>query len=676
MRVAVTCTVFAAASAAQSNPISKVLQLLSGLREKVVSEGEAEQVGYEKFAKWCKDESTQKKFEIEDGRNQVDSLTATIEKATATIQELDSKIEKLTKAVNQNEADLSNAGEVRHKEHEDYTANDKELVETIDTLERAIGILEKALKKGSSLIQAVSTPQMKSLVQSLSVVIDAASVDSESKGKLTALLQAGDEDSMSQAPEAAAYESHDGSSVIMDLLGDLLDKAEGQKANADKAEMTGRFEYEKVKQSLTAQIAFDNKQLDASRKGLAQQREVKATAEGDLEATTSELNEDIKYDTETHDECEKRAEEWNVSMQERAQEIGALDTATKIIQEKTGGATQQAYGLLQMASSTKTQTQTRDYSGVLAQIKQVGISSNDKQLSALAVRVRAALSGSADPFAKVKGLIAEMVEKLEKKASEEAAQHEFCETETKKSTDKKEDKESEIDGLSAKIDKAESRISQLKEQVAELQGELANMAATEKEMTDMRAEEHATFEVAEKDYSDGIEGVEMALKVMRDYYADNSFIQQPATSTHSKSSSAGGSIISIMEVALEDFSKMLTEVREEEAEAAQKYEQMMDESKLDSTTKNGDVKYKTQEIGQLEKAVAENKDSREAVSEELDAVLEYLSKLNDQCIAKPEPYEERKRRREEEIAGLKNALQILEGEAIGFLAVKTVRKHA
>jgi len=43
-------------------------------------------------------------------------------------------------------------------------------------------------------------------------------------------------------------------------------------------------------------------------------------------------------------------------------------------------------------------------------------------------------------------------------------------------------------------------------------------------------------------------------------------------------------------------------------------------------------------------------------------VLEYFAKINDRCIAKPETYEDRRARREAEISGLKEALQILESE--------------
>jgi hypothetical protein len=42
--------------------------------------------------------------------------------------------------------------------------------------------------------------------------------------------------------------------------------------------------------------------------------------------------------------------------------------------------------------------------------------------------------------------------------------------------------------------------------------------------------------------------------------------------------------------------------------------------------------------------------------------LEYLKKIEEECIAKPETFEERKARREAEIAGLKEGLQILNEE--------------
>merc|ERR1719394_1031281 len=60
--------------------------------------------------------------------------------------------------------------------------------------------------------------------------------------------------------------------------------------------------------------------------------------------------------------------------------------------------------------------------------------------------------------------------------------------------------------------------------------------------------------------------------------------------------------------------------------------------------------------------VAEYSFDRETANAELSAVLEYYSKIKERCIAKPETYAERKRRREAEISGLKEALSILEDE--------------
>ena len=66
----------------------------------------------------------------------------------------------------------------------------------------------------------------------------------------------------------------------------------------------------------------------------------------------------------------------------------------------------------------------------------------------------------------------------------------------------------------------------------------------------------------------------------------------------------------------------------------------------------------------LDKSVKELTSDRTGVQTELDAVMEYMVKINEMCIAKAEPYAERKARREAEIEGLQHALEILEGETV------------
>merc|ERR1712127_844309 len=79
-------------------------------------------------------------------------------------------------------------------------------------------------------------------------------------------------------------------------------------------------------------------------------------------------------------------------------------------------------------------------------------------------------------------------------------------------------------------------------------------------------------------------------------------------------------------------------------------------------TKDQDVKYKTKESKRLDKYSSELSADLTGVQAELDAVLEYLSKIEGECIAKAESYAARKARFESEIAGLKEALSILESE--------------
>jgi hypothetical protein len=64
----------------------------------------------------------------------------------------------------------------------------------------------------------------------------------------------------------------------------------------------------------------------------------------------------------------------------------------------------------------------------------------------------------------------------------------------------------------------------------------------------------------------------------------------------------------------------------------------------------------------LDKAVSELSTDLSGVTDELSAVTSALDKLKEMCVAKAEPYAEKKARREAEIEGLKEAQNILESE--------------
>merc|ERR1719217_928761 len=262
-----------------------------------------------------------------------------------------------------------------------------------------------------------------------------------------------------------------------------------------------------------------------------------------------------------------------------------------------------------------------------------------------------------------------MIDRLMKEAEAEASQKAYCDEEMAKNKAKKEELNTDIKKLTSKIDTASARSVDLKAQVKELQKELADLADMQAEMDKVRADTKAAFTQAKADLEQGITGVENALSVLRDYYEAEeeaaALVQQPSPpTTHSKASGAGGGIISMLEVILSDFTKGLAEQEAEESAAQADYEKQTQENKVTKTLKEQDVKYKTKEFQGLDKDVAELSSDREGLQTELDAVMEYGGKLKDMCIAKPETYEERKKRREAEIAGLKEALSILEGEAV------------
>jgi len=278
-----------------------------------------------------------------------------------------------------------------------------------------------------------------------------------------------------------------------------------------------------------------------------------------------------------------------------------------------------------------------------------------------------ASAARSDPFVKIRGLIEDMIASLLKQAEEEATQKAFCDTELGKSKKSKADKEAKIDKYQVRMDKASSGKAELESAVKELEKEIKEIDAAQAEATKIRTKENEDNTKAMKDFKDSADAVISAIGVLKSFYEGGAFIQ---TKTMVKTqqpkfggaqADAGGSIISVLEVAEEDFTSLFAEVQTAEEQAAAAYESLTTENKISKATKSAEVKGKLSEIKGLEVQLQQATEDHSSTSAELDAVLAYLDKLKPQCETKVMSYEEKVAKRNAEIEGLKEALSILEG---------------
>merc|ERR1719440_1143258 len=244
---------------AKANPIEKVIELLSNLQAKVVSEGEDAQKLYEEFAEWCEDEAKQKQFEIKTGEAQKEELEATIAKANADIEGAEAAIGELSEGIATNEKDLADAKAIRKKENDDLKAEQP--------------------------------------------AADAAE-DAEEEAALG-------------APDPAVYKGH--SHGIIQVMEDMLAKAEDQLADARKKEMNAQHNFELLEQSLKDEIENQNKKLANQKDIKASAEETKATAEGDLAVTVKDLEEDKAALASLHQECMTKAQEFEAATKSRGE---------------------------------------------------------------------------------------------------------------------------------------------------------------------------------------------------------------------------------------------------------------------------------------------------------------------------------------------------------------------
>lgn len=693
----------ASASAVQAaaNPLAKVFELITKLNSNIVADGEKESKAFQKFTDYCSATASEVTYEIDTSHNLANQLTSKVTQLQTDIGVGDTRIGEFTAHISKAEAELKGATAIRKTEAKEFADGEKMLMTTVDTLERALSTLEKQLAAGSSFAQ-IDTSTLMSIVQTLSVVDDAAALDGSSMDKLTSLLQAGEDEDEMGAPAAAAYGKQSGG--IMVVLEDMRDKAEGQLADLRNNEKKAKHSYEMLRQGLQDEIKAAKKELEEEKSGKAEAAEEMASATGNLEVAKRENKASNKKRDELQSSCQTAAGNHEANVAARMEELKVIGEAERILKESTGFVQEeQPESFVQVAASTSSSSRARALqlasATIVRMVQQLAKKQHSKSLAQLASRVSAELRygaarHGADPFRKVKDLVSSMINKLEQEASEEATEKAYCDEEMAKTKVKQVELEDAAEKLAAKIGKSVSKSSALKQEVAEIMSEVSGLTKEQATMDTIRREDHAAHMVAKADLEQGLAGVRKALTVLQDFYGDGAAaasllqedgdednmsslmqqaIKQPSPPMKAeKNKGAGGSILGLLEVVESDMARNLATEDTEESDAQTIYDKQTQLNKITKAQKEQDAKYKTQEFKSLDKSISEMEADRATEVEELKAINEYFGKVKERCVAKPSSYEDLKARRDQEIQGLRDALASVESEA--FMQVGTTRQ--
>jgi len=274
----------------------------------------------------------------------------------------------------------------------------------------------------------------------------------------------------------------------------------------------------------------------------------------------------------------------------------------------------------------------------------------------------------------------------------------WCDNENEKATRGKEHNEEKKEELEDKIDLGEKKTQELTESIAEEEKEVAELAASIKESTEIRNEEHEENMAAIKDAQDAQEAISKAVAVLDEFYknaAKNEFFIQRApvklgdkpetwdasyTGVSDPREQPGG-IITVLEEVGEDFSKMEADTKAQEASSQEAYDKELTDNMMDKAEKETGIKLKTNEKARLQEKLKGWNKSLKHVTAELEHLEKYLKDLEGACGEGEEgaTYEDRKKARTDEIAALKEAMNILNGafKDANFLQKRaTIKSHS
>jgi len=681
-----------------ASSLGEVIEVLSTMLKEFADQEVEDKENWEKYQKWSDDTEVEKNDFIQEQTQLVMATTATMNANKQQVAKLTDELATLAEDIAETIKSIAELVKMREEEKAAFEVTLADLVKTIKAVLKATDILEGHYATGS----AAELTEVRSRIQ---LALTMYGVRSEHATQanvnlLSSFLQTG-----VQAPDFLNtdgskydnYEKQGGAKGVIGMLTDLREQLESQKQSAIAKENESIRQYEETKAAKEADLA-NMKQTQAEKQ--AKKQECEATIEqciATIDQAEKEIVDAKAYLKQLLEDRKVFTKAFAARNAQRKQEQAATQAALDALQSVSAGAKSgvgEAFmqrSFLQLASSEKVQVGSKMQAKMLsafAKLRSIGEQYHAPSLIQMAVVLKSLTkqlpTTEADQyydreqqtffdqgkFGPVLKLLTDLITQLEEEQAAETSQHEWCENEKEGSVNAKTERETKIHELKASIDSLTTTLAQLKTEILFLESEIERVKEETRIAKQIREDEHKVYIQAKADHEEVIKAIQTALEALSGQYA---LIQ---TGVHHKSKQPGelgatpfaefasgsagaGSAMEMLEDLEAKYTQALEKIITDEETAQKLHEELLKRNALfiEECTYTKDEKLKERRGGLGD--IGEAKESMKVNLIELHEVSKYLQDLRPSCDDIRSTYEERKKRREAEIAALKEALEVI-----------------
>jgi hypothetical protein len=596
--------------------------------------------------------------------------------ASSQVQTLTAALTQLGSDLAESRASIVEITNMRNEEHSAHQGEVSDLTITIESVNKAIQILE------SQYTAAGLAQVKKTLSQAMSIAEVEKLLTDDQMRTITNMIQQ-EPDYLSadhQSKDFSGAPTQEGGATVVATLKAIRTTLMENKQSSIEKDNEARRQFEETKTAKEGDVSrmvgeqtekANAKTASEATIGSAQATIVQGNADiGTADTALKLLQADVAHFGTLFDE----------RLATRNSEMAATQAAVDALQGVAVGNSALQISKKVRAGLVQADSRLSSLRSLAAKLYQVGKKDHEAALVQASVavgRLAAAMSlrqpaafYSADAMNPVKNLLKQLITRLEEELNAETSHKDWCDTEKTNSAAEKLKRENLITALNAEIPQLKTQISTLESEEAFAAAELQKNYDETEEAKRVRAAAKAQYDTSKADHDEVISALGSALSSL-----SGSFLQTKTKTVLAKASKQspfsevgdtglGGAVDMLSDLEGKYTTARTSLVQEEEAAvAAQKQylelaEQFKTETLQTKQSISTEKRLKSERLGDAESELT-------SAGTELQQVTTYLEDLKPSCDDIRVSFEERKRRREAEIQALKEALQVLDEMAQG-----------